>query len=211
MAQALLIVDLQNDFLPGGALAVPGGDEVIAPINQLTADERFAMRIATRDWHPPDHSSFVQQGGPWPTHCVHDTFGAQLDDRLDLERVDVIVDTGTEADAAGYSAFERPELAELLSYRGIDAVTVVGLATDFCVAQTAEGCAAGRSRGDDRTRRDPRDRSGAAPSGRSRHWRRTEPRSTDGDRRARRYGCAAQPLQRSTSTASTVPSARCCG
>ena len=97
------------------------------------------MRIATRDWHPPDHSSFVQQGGPWPTHCVHDTFGAQLDDRLDLERVDVIVDTGTEADAAGYSAFERPELAELLSYRGIDAVTVVGLATDFCVAQTAEG------------------------------------------------------------------------
>jgi nicotinamidase/pyrazinamidase len=139
MPQALLIVDLQNDFLPGGALAVPGGDEVVAPINELAADDRFALRIATRDWHPADHSSFVAQGGPWPTHCVHDTFGAQLDDRLDLERVDVIVDTGTEADAAGYSAFERPELAELLSYRGIDAVTVVGLATDFCVAHTAEG------------------------------------------------------------------------
>ena len=139
MPQALLIVDLQNDFLPGGALAVPGGDEVVAPINELAADDRFALKIATRDWHPADHSSFVAQGGPWPTHCVHDTFGAQLDDRLDLERVDVIVDTGTEADAAGYSAFERPELAELLSYRGIDAVTVVGLATDFCVAQTAEG------------------------------------------------------------------------
>jgi nicotinamidase/pyrazinamidase len=139
MTQALLIVDLQNDFLPGGALAVPGGDEVIAPINELAADDRFALKIATRDWHPADHSSFVAQGGPWPTHCVHDTFGAQLDDRLDLERVDVIVDTGTEADAAGYSAFERPELAELLSYRRIDGVTVVGLATDFCVAQTAEG------------------------------------------------------------------------
>jgi nicotinamidase/pyrazinamidase len=139
MAQALLIVDLQNDFLPGGALAVPGGDEVIAPINELAADERFALRIATRDWHPLDHSSFVQQGGPWPPHCVHDTYGAQLNERLDLERVDVIIDAGTEADAAGYSAFERPELAELLHYRGIDAVTVVGLATDFCVVQTAEG------------------------------------------------------------------------
>ena len=94
MPQALLIVDLQNDFLPGGALAVPGGDEVVAPINELAADDRFALRIATRDWHPADHSSFVAQGGPWPTHCVHDTFGAQLDDRLDLERVDVIVEIG---------------------------------------------------------------------------------------------------------------------
>jgi nicotinamidase/pyrazinamidase len=138
MARALLIVDLQNDFLPGGALEVPAGDEVIEPINELAADERFTLTIATRDWHPSEHSSFAQHGGPWPAHCVHDTFGAQLDDRLDLDRVDVIIDTGIEPEASGYSAFERPELADLLRFRGIDAVTVVGLATDFCVAQTAE-------------------------------------------------------------------------
>ena len=96
MSQALLIVDLQNDFLPGGALAVPAGDEVITPINELAADDRFALTIATRDWHPADHSSFAPQGGPWPAHCVHDTFGAQLNERLDLGRVDVIVDKGIE-------------------------------------------------------------------------------------------------------------------
>ena len=139
MAQALLIVDVQNDFLPGGALAVPQGEEVIEPINELAAQERYALVVASRDWHPPDHSSFALQGGPWPAHCVHDTFGAQFDDRLDLDRVDVIIDTGIEPETSGYSAFERPELAELLRYRGIDSVTVVGLATDFCVAQTADG------------------------------------------------------------------------
>jgi nicotinamidase/pyrazinamidase len=142
MSQALLIVDLQNDFLPGGALAVPDGDEVITPINELAADTRFALRIATRDWHPADHSSFVQQGGPWPAHCVHDTFGAQLDDRLVLDRIDVILDKGIEPEASGYSAFERPELTDLLASRGIDAVTIVGLATDFCVVQTAESALA---------------------------------------------------------------------
>jgi nicotinamidase/pyrazinamidase len=139
MAQALLIVDLQNDFLPGGTLAVPAGEEVIAPVNELAADDRFALTIATRDWHPADHSSFLPQGGPWPAHCVHDTFGAQLDERLDLGWVDVIVDKGIEPAASGYSAFERPELTELLRSRRIEAVTVVGLATDFCVAHTAQG------------------------------------------------------------------------
>jgi nicotinamidase/pyrazinamidase len=139
MAQALLIVDVQNDFLPGGALAVPSGDEVIAPINELAADGRFALTIATRDWHPADHSSFVAQGGPWPPHCVQDTFGAQLDDRLNLDRVDVILDKGIEPGASGYSAFERPELTDLLRSHGVDAVTVVGLATDFCVVQSARG------------------------------------------------------------------------
>ena len=73
MPEALLIVDVQNDFLPGGALAVPGGDEVIDPINALAADPRFAVVIATRDWHPPDHRSFVEHGGPWPPHCVQGT------------------------------------------------------------------------------------------------------------------------------------------
>jgi nicotinamidase/pyrazinamidase len=139
MARALLIVDLQNDFLPGGALAVPRGDEVIEPANALARDPRFAIVVATRDWHPDDHLSFAEQGGPWPPHCVHDTPGAQLADRLDLDHVDVILDKGIEPEAPGYSAFERPELIDLLVARGVDTVTIVGLATDFCIAHTAQG------------------------------------------------------------------------
>jgi nicotinamidase/pyrazinamidase len=139
MAQALLIVDLQNDFLPGGALAVAHGDEVIETANALARDDRFAVVIATRDWHPPEHLSFVAQGGPWPPHCVQHSRGAQLADDLDLDHVDVILDTGIEPEASGYSAFERPELIDLLAARGVDAVTVVGLATDFCVRHTAQG------------------------------------------------------------------------
>jgi nicotinamidase/pyrazinamidase len=137
MAQALLIIDEQNDFMPGGALAVPGGDEVVYPSNALAREPRFPLVIATRDWHPPDHYSFTQQGGPWPPHCVHDSPGAQLHDRLDLDHVDVILDKGIEPDASGYSAFERPELPDLLAARDIDAVTIVGLATDYCIVYTA--------------------------------------------------------------------------
>jgi len=92
MPEALLIIDVQNDFLPGGALAVPDGDEVIAPINALAADPRFAVVIATRDWHPPDHQSFAEQGGPWPAHCVQGTSGAELTDRLNREAIDAVID-----------------------------------------------------------------------------------------------------------------------
>src|ERR1700733_3185695 len=99
MTEALLIVDVQNDFLPGGALAVPDGDQVIDRINALAADPRFAVVIATRDWHPPDHDSFEAQGGPWPEHCVRDTPGAQLSDRLDRAHIDAVVDKGTERGA----------------------------------------------------------------------------------------------------------------
>jgi nicotinamidase/pyrazinamidase len=137
MAQALLIIDEQNDFLPGGALAVAHGDEVIGPSNALAREDRFTLVIATRDWHPRDHLSFVEHGGPWPPHCVHDTLGAQLSERLDLDHVDVILDKGIEPEASGYSAFERPELCDLLAARGIDAVTIVGLATDYCIVHTA--------------------------------------------------------------------------
>jgi nicotinamidase/pyrazinamidase len=139
MTQALLIVDEQNDFMPDGALGVPHGDEVVQPSNALAREERFALVIATRDWHPPDHFSFVAEGGPWPPHCVHDTPGAQLAQELDLDHVDVILDKGIEPDASGYSAFERPELRDLLQSRGIDAVTIVGLATDYCIVHTAQG------------------------------------------------------------------------
>ncbi len=137
MSTALLIVDLQNDFLPGGALAVAGGDEVIAPINALAADPAFDVVLATRDWHPPDHGSFAAQGGPWPPHCVRDTPGAELSAALDRDRVDVVIDTGTAVDDEGYSGFESDELRELLRSEGVTAVTIVGLATDVCVLHTA--------------------------------------------------------------------------
>jgi nicotinamidase/pyrazinamidase len=137
MPEALLIVDVQNDFLSGGALAVPNGDEVVGAINALATDERFAVVIATRDWHPPDHASFTDQGGPWPAHCVQGTPGAELTDRLNREAIDAVIDTGTTPDAEGYSGFENPELRELLRLEQITAVTIVGLATDVCVKHTA--------------------------------------------------------------------------
>jgi len=137
MAEALLIIDFQNDFTPGGALAVAEGDTIAPRINELAADPRFDLVVATRDWHPANHGSFAEQGGPWPVHCVQGTEGAELDSSLEAERVDVIVDAGREPDAEGYSGFERTNLGELLRERGIDRVTVVGLATDYCVKHTA--------------------------------------------------------------------------
>lgn len=137
MAEALLIIDVQNDFVAGGALAVPAGAEVITPVNALARDPRFSVVLATRDWHPPDHSSFVSEGGPWPAHCVRDTLGAQLDERLDRDVIDVIIDKGTGRSGPGYSGFENPDLAVVLREHGVDRVTVVGLATDFCVRASA--------------------------------------------------------------------------
>jgi nicotinamidase/pyrazinamidase len=135
--EALVIVDFQNDFTPGGALAVPDGDAIAERLNELAADPRFDLVVATRDWHPPDHGSFTDQGGTWPPHCVQDSDGAELHPALDRARVDVVVDKGQDPETEGYSAFERTELGELLRKRGIDAVTVVGLATDYCVKNTA--------------------------------------------------------------------------
>src|SRR2546429_8835776 len=103
MAGALLIVDVQNDFVPpDGALAVSGGDQVIEPINALARSGSFDLIVATRDWHPPDHYSFRDQGGPWPEHCVRGTWGAQLDSRLERDVIDVVIDTGTPRGASGY-------------------------------------------------------------------------------------------------------------
>jgi nicotinamidase/pyrazinamidase len=135
--EALVIVDFQNDFSPGGALAVPDGDVIAPRVNDLIASNRFELIVATRDWHPSDHSSFEQQGGPWPVHCVAGTEGAQLNPALEAARVDVIVDKGTDPDTEGYSGFDGTDLAELLRARGIDKVTVAGLATDYCVRATA--------------------------------------------------------------------------
>jgi nicotinamidase/pyrazinamidase len=137
MAEALVIVDFQNDFTPGGALAVPDGDAAAGHLNELAASDRFDLVIATRDWHPRDHSSFAAQGGPWPEHCVAGTAGAQLHPALDTDRVDVIVDKGTDPGTEGYSGFDGTDLAAFLRRRGIDRVTVAGLATDYCVRATA--------------------------------------------------------------------------
>lgn len=138
MPRALVIVDYQNDFNPpDGALAVPAGDQIAERINALSRSGDFDLVLATRDWHPPDHSSFAEHGGPWPVHCVRDTPGVQLHPALATEPIDVIVDKGQERDTKGYSGFEGTRLAELLRERGIDEITVVGLATDYCVKNTA--------------------------------------------------------------------------
>ena len=137
MGRALLIIDFQNDFTSGGALSVPDGDAIAPRVNELIESGDFDLVVATRDWHPPDHASFAEQGGPWPPHCVQGTNGAELNEALDVETVDVIVDAGYRPDLAGYSGFEETNLAELLRERDVDRVTVVGLATDYCVKETA--------------------------------------------------------------------------
>ena len=137
MAEALIVVDFQNDFTPGGALAVTDGDRIAGRVNELAADDRFDLVVATRDWHPADHGSFAERGGPWPVHCVQGTEGAELHASLDESRVDVIVDKGTDPDTEGYSGFQGTTLGDLLRERGIGRVTIVGLATDYCVKNTA--------------------------------------------------------------------------
>jgi nicotinamidase/pyrazinamidase len=137
MARGLVIVDFQNDFTPGGALAVPGGDEIAPRLNELARSGDFDVVVATRDWHPPDHGSFAAQGGPWPAHCVAGTPGAELHPALDAEAVDEIVDKGQDPRTSGYSGFDATPLADLLAARDVDELTVVGLATDYCVKNTA--------------------------------------------------------------------------
>jgi nicotinamidase/pyrazinamidase len=135
---ALIIVDYQNDFArPDGALSVPAGEEVAGHINELARSGGYELVLATRDWHPPDHGSFTERGGIWPVHCVQGTLGAELHPALDTAPVDAIVDKGQDPGTEGYSAFDATSLAETLRARGVDAVTVVGLATDYCVKNTA--------------------------------------------------------------------------
>lgn len=137
MPDALIIVDFQNDFTPGGALGVDGGDAIAERLNELAADPRFDLVVATRDWHPADHGSFTEQGGIWPVHCVQGTPGAELHDALDRSSIDVVVDKGQDPGTDGYSGFDGTDLESLLRSRGIDRVTVAGLTTDYCVKNTA--------------------------------------------------------------------------
>jgi nicotinamidase/pyrazinamidase len=137
MARALLIIDFQNDFVPGGALPVPDGDRIAPRVRALLESGDFDLVVATRDWHPPDHGSFEAQGGPWPPHCVQGSEGAELHPSLDRSKVDVVIDAGYRPELEGYSGFEETELERVLREHEIDSVTVVGLATDYCVRATA--------------------------------------------------------------------------
>ena len=139
MSRALIIVDYQRDFAaPDGALSVPGGEAIAARVNELAASGDFDFVVATRDWHPPDHGSFVtaDSAGPWPVHCVAGTPGAELHPALDTDHVDLVLDKGTDPLTEGYSAFDATGLGDLLRERGIDELLVTGLATDYCVKHT---------------------------------------------------------------------------
>ena len=157
--KALILVDIQNDFLPGGALAVPDGDHVIAPANALIDRGRFDLIVATQDWHPRDHGSFAANhpgkkiydkidlnGLPqtlWPVHCVQHTRGAELSKSLGRDRIGRVFQKGTDPGIDSYSGFydnghrKSTGLADYLKAQGVDEVFICGLATDYCVNFTA--------------------------------------------------------------------------
>jgi NAD+ synthetase len=132
---ALIVVDMQNDFLPGGALGVAGGDELGPAIAAAAASAGTV--VATRDRHPADHWSFAERGGSWPVHCVAGTSGAELHPSVAAIRFDRVVDKGTVRDREAYSGFDGTDLAEYLRGRGVERVVVAGVATDYCVRATA--------------------------------------------------------------------------
>jgi len=131
---ALLIVDVQNDFLPGGSLAVPQGYDVVPALNHYSSAfrTRHLPIFASRDWHPSNHCSFTEQGGPWPPHCVAETDGAQFASGLDLSEA-VIISKATEPESDAYSAFENTDLDQRLKKVGVKRLFVGGLTTDYCV------------------------------------------------------------------------------
>ncbi len=136
--KALIIVDVQNDFCPGGSLAVASGDEVVAPLNELAKEflDRGEPVFKTRDWHPARTKHFAASGGTWPIHCVQGTRGAQFHaDLIDDPRI-TIISKGTDESADGYSGFDGTNLAQLLREEGVAEVWVGGLATDYCVKHT---------------------------------------------------------------------------
>lgn len=141
---ALIVVDVQKDFCPGGALAAPGGDDIIPALNRYLADARARdMAVyASRDWHPAKTSHFKEYGGEWPPHCVQGTAGAQFHPELKLPPDAIIVSKGDDPQRPGYSAFdghtrEGKTLLHDLRDRHIGRVYVTGIATDYCVRATA--------------------------------------------------------------------------
>jgi len=136
---ALLIVDVQNDFCPGGALPIEEGDQVVAVINEWI--QKFAGYdlpvFASRDWHPKNHLSFEPEGGRWPPHCIQDTTGAGFHKKLNLPETTVIVTKGVRFDQDQNSAFDQTGLGVHLKRKGIRRIFVAGLALDVCVLATA--------------------------------------------------------------------------
>jgi nicotinamidase/pyrazinamidase len=132
---ALVVVDPQNDFCPGGSLPVPHGDEIFQGINRVMP--RFQHILATQDWHPTHHQYFQAHGGPWPYHCIQGTPGAEFHPSLEAGRIQEVVQKGMDPDLDGYSGFAGTDLAERLHRRGVRRVFVAGLATDYCVKATA--------------------------------------------------------------------------
>ena len=155
--KALILVDIQNDFLPGGALAVAGGDEIVSLANRLMED--FEIVVATQDWHPPDHGSFAANHPGkevyesidlhclpqtlWPVHCVRDTPGSEFAPGLDVRRITRVFQKGTRPEVDSYSGFHdnghrhSTGMADWLREQGVTQLTVCGLATDYCVKFTA--------------------------------------------------------------------------
>jgi len=153
----LIVVDMQNDFCPGGALAVPQGDEIVPTVNRLAAE--FAHVILTQDWHPPGHASFASSHAGkqpfqtielaygqqilWPDHCVQGTQGAAFHSGLDVPHAELVIRKGFRSGIDSYSAFRENDrrtptgLAGYLKERGFERVTLCGLATDFCVLYSA--------------------------------------------------------------------------
>jgi nicotinamidase/pyrazinamidase len=135
--QALLVVDVQNDFCPGGALAVLDGDDVVPPLNKLI--DEFLQRgdpvYLSRDWHPPTTKHFSAYGGTWPVHCVQNTTGAEFHPALRHDPRIKVISKGL-GDKDSYSAFDETDLAEQLKRQHVEEVVVGGLATDYCVKNT---------------------------------------------------------------------------
>ncbi|HID96014.1 MAG TPA: nicotinamidase [Candidatus Latescibacteria bacterium] len=135
---ALIIVDVQRDFIPGGTLPVPEGDRVVPILNDYK--DRFleagALICATRDWHPRNHISFKEQGGIWPPHCVQNTQGADFHPALEIPDQARVISKGTEPGQEAYSGFQGTELEESLRRQGVERVFIGGLATDYCVKET---------------------------------------------------------------------------
>jgi len=136
---ALVIVDMQNDFMPTGTLQVPDADKIVPVLNKYI--DMFVSNklhiFATRDWHPPNHISFKQRGGVWSMHCVKDTLGAEFHSDLKIPRSARIISKGIEANKEAYSGFEGTDLAKKLEQNNIKCVLIGGVATDYCVKNTA--------------------------------------------------------------------------
>jgi nicotinamidase/pyrazinamidase len=132
---ALIITDIQNDFLPNGALPIENGDQIIPLINEYAKmfKQSDAQIIASRDWHPEKHISFKAQGGPWPPHCIQDTEGAKFSPDLKLPEGTMVVSKATDPMAEAYSVFDGTGLNEKLKAKGITRIFIGGLATDYCV------------------------------------------------------------------------------